>query len=434
MSTAFFGSTMMDKAISKTIGAMTVVPSVMVTLSVINCIVQGYRGKPIQRAILIASFISLLTDCLSGWAHFMSIIQYSTVPGGASWAWWPQVTAILQGMKNLHGVVSVHLVFLRFSAVVGLDRTWKSRAMMYTTGFAILATATTFSHVYAYASCSWKSSCAHDHAVYRNGYRPLNIVTTCYYAMLAIFTDISFITMSNDLNSISSRLKVVNQFWNIRYYTFYEIMALVLTLLGLGLGIFYGEIGWGPYVEQFLLALIALNATYSVKAVAVLPTDSTGSATGPIKSQFYVPSTLGDGAHGQVGGGGSRSQLGYQSGAAVAPQYSVPMSQQHSSHQQQQQQQQRSLQQPPPPFPDMYIAPNGAPMRSHSKGMLASPTMQSFPRSGSVPSTGHSDVSVNYANHWTAPQGQALPPPPAPPSSSSPAAAPRDQDGRPQFY
>ncbi|KAI9222608.1 hypothetical protein BC828DRAFT_403877 [Blastocladiella britannica] len=388
---AFFGNLPTDKAVSKAIGIMSVVPSMLVTLSVINCILQGYKARPIQKAVLAASAVSLFCDLISGYAHIMSLVNYSTNPGAPTWKYWPQITVTMQALKNIHAIASVHLVYLRFAAVMGLSREWQNRARYYTMGFTMLATLTTALHVYSYAANNWSSGATHEFNVYKSGYRPLNIVTTLYYAMLAVYTDISFMTMSISMRSLQSRVKVIAQFYNITYYTIYEIVTLFVVLAGMTLGIFYGEIGWGPYVEQLLLALIALNATYSVKTIAVIPGDSTGTSskggnTSNFKSQFYVPGSATGGLDSTshpsqmtaVGGSDAlpaapqRAQYAPRGGhvgidmavemkPTVPSAYGPPHHQQQQYPQQQQQQQQYQQQ-------AMYTARAAPPPRGHSSG------------------------------------------------------------------
>ncbi|KNE59013.1 hypothetical protein AMAG_03364 [Allomyces macrogynus ATCC 38327] len=273
MATLFTMSTISSASIlSHIAGLTTSVPSLMTHISVLNAVFCGYKGLPLQKAVITFTIAGMLVDV----GIFFAMTQWLLDP---AWSLWGPVTVGLNIVKRLYSMLPTHLVFLRFTAIVRSFRRARKRAVMYTGVYAFLGVLTVCAHLAAYVPANWVSSKAHESFIYRYVYRVLNIVCVLYYSGLAIYTDIRFISLSKSNPHMQRRFATIRQFYPSEIYVGYEFLMLVIVLSTLILGIFDESVSSAPYNEQFLLALISLNASYSVKAAAILPGDSSLSDT-----------------------------------------------------------------------------------------------------------------------------------------------------------
>ncbi|KAI9190505.1 hypothetical protein H9P43_001939 [Blastocladiella emersonii ATCC 22665] len=258
---------------SRIAGLLTVFPSVMLTINNINCILCNFRGRTIQKAILASAALSLVVDAMILFAMTSWILD-------PAWPAWSMVTVALNVLKRVHSFVSVHLVFLRFTAIVPTAQRWKAHAKWFTLVYMVFSTLTMGLHIFSYATNGWSSERAWHTPTYM-AYRVANVCCVLQYASLAIYTDVSFMLMTRANPHLSRRFETIKQFYNINVYVALECVMLAVVLVPLFLGITNPEVASAPYNEQFLLALITLNASYSVKATVIVPGDTTGSSSNP---------------------------------------------------------------------------------------------------------------------------------------------------------
>ncbi|KAJ3372831.1 hypothetical protein GGF31_001368 [Allomyces arbusculus] len=252
--------------LSRIFNMATALPSLLVNISTFNCIYQRYCGRPIQKAILISTALSMIVDVSI--IYSMGSWLYDN-----KWPLWGPVTVGLNILKRIYSIVPVYVIFLRLTAICDTCRTWTPRAGVYTAGYALLAGASTALHLHAYITGDWVSAQAWAQYSYK-WYRGVDVAAVFWYASVALVSDVAFISLSRTNPHISARFDNILQFYNPVIGLGEELVMLVAVLIPLVLGIFNTKIASAPYTEQALLSFITLNAVYSVKATAVLRGDT----------------------------------------------------------------------------------------------------------------------------------------------------------------
>ncbi|KAJ3376047.1 hypothetical protein GGF31_000113 [Allomyces arbusculus] len=256
--------------LSRASGLITCIPALMTTVEAVNCVLYQYRGRPLQRAILGSAVLSITVDIVI----LVSVLGWFANPDEFP------ITAALVAInlgKRLHSIVTVHLTYLRSTAVLmpgGTAAAWRPWVTAYTGGYAVLSVATAVCQVAAYTTTDWDSVRARDSGLFKYGYRVFNVLAVLYYAALAVYTDVSLLGVARTNPLLAKRFEHVRQFLNIRILLSYELVMLIVVVATLLVGIANPSVTASVYAEQLLLALITLNAALTVKAAASIPGDS----------------------------------------------------------------------------------------------------------------------------------------------------------------
>ncbi|KAI9164569.1 hypothetical protein H9P43_008428 [Blastocladiella emersonii ATCC 22665] len=255
--------------VNRLLGLMTSGPSVMTTVNVINCVAQRYKARALQKAIIASSLVSLLVDLLV-------VFSVTTWVIDPAWSFMVPMIVAITALKRLHSVVPVHLSFLRMTAVIPTLNVWKNWANLYTAGYVVLGASSVACQVYAYSTNGWDSARARSSAAFSLGYRGFNVASIVYYAAVAIGSDIYFLSLSRKSPILAQRFSQIRQFYNIWIYCVMELLVAAVVVVPLILSVSGSGYDWvsSTYTEQFLLALITLNASLSIKAVSLMVDDS----------------------------------------------------------------------------------------------------------------------------------------------------------------
>ncbi|KAI9190504.1 hypothetical protein H9P43_001938 [Blastocladiella emersonii ATCC 22665] len=260
--------------VSRLSALITCLPSLMTNLNTINCVWQRYAGRGVQKAIILSCMVAAIIDlgflyCVCSWLFY-----------SGAWFPWGPLTVCLNVIKRINSAVVVLMVFLRATALLRSLRSLKRFQYWYMAGYLLIGGVSSFCHLHAYIAGDWVSKSAYYQATYKF-YRVSDVVAVAYYALPALATDVSFITLAATNPQIASRFKAIRPFYNAKQFVIYELIMLVVVLVPLFLGISDPLYGSAPYNEAFLLALVCQNASYSVRAAAsVVSGDSSGSTTG----------------------------------------------------------------------------------------------------------------------------------------------------------
>ncbi|KAJ3360167.1 hypothetical protein GGF32_008632 [Allomyces javanicus] len=273
--------------ISRILSLSTALPSLLVNIGTFNCVWQRYSARSLQTAVLISTAVAMVVDCLI----LFAVSNWFVDP---TWSLWGPVTVGLCIVKRLYSVVPVHMNFLRCTAISTMRaKSWKHYAWSYTVFYTVLCLLASALHVWAYSAGGWVSRKAWYEPTYKF-YRAADVAAIVSYASIALYTDAMYLSISRNNPHISQRYVTIKQFHNHGITTMQEVVVLLVVLVPLFLGIFNPLVASAPYNEQFLLALIAQNAIYSVKAMAVLSGDelSDPTTTTPITSKFPMASVV----------------------------------------------------------------------------------------------------------------------------------------------
>ncbi|KNE59302.1 hypothetical protein AMAG_03607 [Allomyces macrogynus ATCC 38327] len=244
--------------LSRASGLITCIPALMTTVEAVNCVLYQYRGRPLQRAILGSAVLSIAVDIVI----LVSVLGWLANPDEFP------ITAALVAInlgKRLHSIVTVHLTYLRSTAVNNARR---NRGRLAAMGHGV------YGWVAAYTTTDWDSVRARDSDLFKYGYRVFNVLAVLYYAVLAVYTDVSLLGVARTNPLLAKRFEHVRQFLNIRILLTYELVMLIVVVATLLVGIANPSVTASVYAEQLLLALITLNAALTVKAAASIPGDS----------------------------------------------------------------------------------------------------------------------------------------------------------------
>ncbi|KAJ3366043.1 hypothetical protein GGF32_007543 [Allomyces javanicus] len=262
--------------LSRLAGVAVAVPSFLVDTMTLNCVLQSYKDRSVQRAIVGGVLLSLVANGFLLW----SMIAWFLDPRGP----FPNILIIIFSQcKRVHSIVTAYLTFLRTSAMMGArGRTFRPYVVHYIAVFSTATLITVGFHLDAYISTNFNATAARSTASFLQGYRSFNIVSVLLYSAPALFTDLKFAYVGAGANSIlEKRFAAIRQYYNAMQWFLFEVILLVTTITTLAIGITDSNVVAGNYTEQLLLSLISLNASYSVRAASSTdPTTGSGSASG----------------------------------------------------------------------------------------------------------------------------------------------------------
>ncbi|ORZ39157.1 hypothetical protein BCR44DRAFT_41805, partial [Catenaria anguillulae PL171] len=252
--------------VSRLAGLITSGPSALLTLIVINSILIRYDRRPLQRAVLLGSFISLANDVLIMVTMGKWLVDHDET-------YWTPCIILIHGLKRLHSIPTVHLVFLRSAALVRQFQGYQRFAKWFTLTYALLALVAIFLHVYAYYLGDWISHEARKSLVFRVGYRGINVFITLYYSLVAIGTDVYFFATHRLTPTMRRRLNTIRVFYDPMFYCALEVVLVCAVGTPLILNFVERTMDWTSptYTEQLLLSVVAINSVFSVKAATLLP-------------------------------------------------------------------------------------------------------------------------------------------------------------------
>ncbi|KAJ3376205.1 hypothetical protein GGF31_000272 [Allomyces arbusculus] len=262
--------------LSRLAGVAVAVPSFLVDTMTLNCVLQSYKDRPVQRAIVGGVLLSLVANGFLLW----SMIAWFLDPRGP----FPNILIIIFSQcKRVHSIVTAYLTFLRTSAMMGArGKTFRPYVVHYIAVFSTATLITVGFHLDAYISTNFNATAARSTTSFLQGYRSFNIVSVLLYSVPALFTDLKFASVGAGANSIlEKRFAAIRQYYNAVQWFFFEVILLITTITTLAIGITDSNVVAGNYTEQLLLSLISLNASYSVRAASSTdPTTGSGSASG----------------------------------------------------------------------------------------------------------------------------------------------------------
>ncbi|KAI9164516.1 hypothetical protein H9P43_008375 [Blastocladiella emersonii ATCC 22665] len=259
--------------VSRMAGLITSVPSILLTISVLNSVLQRFKKRPLQFAIVGSGVMSIATDVLI----LVTLVSWAVDP---SFPQWIECLITLSLLKRVHSICTVYLGFLRTTAVVRPLMRAKKLAIPYTLLYAAFGCISVGFQIDSYVSSGWNAAKARNSASFLSGYRPFNLVCVLYYAVPAIATDLYFLLVTSRSSNMSKRFDAVRAFYNPLVYVFIELVMLFCVVVPLILGMSNPDHQSPTYTEQFLLSAITLNSTMSVKAAVLMPGDVTANSAG----------------------------------------------------------------------------------------------------------------------------------------------------------
>ncbi|ORZ39184.1 hypothetical protein BCR44DRAFT_29668 [Catenaria anguillulae PL171] len=229
--------------LSRLSGLMTAGPSILCTITTINAVLQRYKGRPLQTAILGGAAISILTDILI-WIAMTSWIL------DVNWPYLVYAAIAINLLKRLHSTVITHLLFLRATALIRPLNAYKDKATLYTIVYAILGAVSSICQISAYVATEFNSSRGRNHVLFKS---------------------------QNPV--IKQRFSSIKIFYNPRIYISLELVMAFVVIIPLIIdSIDPTTNNVSPtYTEQLLLSLISLNSALSVKAATLLPGEASTS-------------------------------------------------------------------------------------------------------------------------------------------------------------
>ncbi|KAJ3370487.1 hypothetical protein GGF31_004077 [Allomyces arbusculus] len=247
--------------------------SFLIGTNTLNCVVNSYRARPIQRAIVAAAVVSLLCDA------FMLGFGISLGMGSPA-SEWALALAIL---KRAHSMVTAHLTYLRTTAMLGAKgAAIRGYASYYTAVYMLMGTISIGCLLAAQAIGGFGSWRVFGLPLFQYGYRITNTMCVLWYAIPAVFTDLQFAVGAGANAIMLKRFKSIQQYYNARMYCAYELALLTITIVTLIMDMVHGGILAASFTEQLLLSFISLNATYSVRAASSTSDTASGGGSGSV--------------------------------------------------------------------------------------------------------------------------------------------------------
>ncbi|KAI9217308.1 hypothetical protein BC828DRAFT_391499 [Blastocladiella britannica] len=292
--------------VSRMAGLITSGPSLLTTMSLVNCVASRYQGRPLQNAILAAAGISVITDILI-------LVGVGSWFVDSTWTGWVPAILAINTLKRAHSVVTAHMLYLRMTAMIREFAPIKNKGHLFTATYLLISLMSVGFQWNAYAESNWNAAVARQHPSFVYGYRICTLVCVFMYVIPAIGTDLHFLIRHRVTHAMAKRFSSVKMFYNPNFYTCLEMVMAFSVAVPLVLGMVQPAVDWtsSVYTEQFLLSVIGLNSALSIKAATMMPGDNTNTT-----SDDKSASRGGGGV--TTGGGGTSAGVGPRGSISLA--------------------------------------------------------------------------------------------------------------------
>ncbi|KAJ3177809.1 hypothetical protein HK101_010191 [Irineochytrium annulatum] len=231
----------------------------------LNSAVVAYKGRnsAAQRALVISTLFAILGDLLV----WFNLVSWFTYPGNSP-PFFSYVIVAISINKRLYSIVTAYITFLRFQALTSVEKAdvWK---WIYVGVYAVVSITTATLHLLCYTTQNWDRVLFRQTVLYKYIYCPSQFVTASVLFGLGLFTDLHFLFRSYRNPVINAKFLLVRAFYNIHIFVLMEAFMYLVFAFLLVWSMFNTDVTAAIYVEQLVLALMALNGAHIVRTVLI---------------------------------------------------------------------------------------------------------------------------------------------------------------------